>query len=108
MKKLILLVILSLATTAGIGLKRGWFQLTSTGDDKSSNVSVTVDKSKIHDDKQKVIEKTHDLEDKAADLAKKHGAYPQPTQRRRTLLQCAGTACSALRVFAVPSLFSYS
>jgi hypothetical protein len=63
MKRLFVLLVLVAAGVAGLGFYLGWFNLTTetTGDGKSS-VTVTVDKDKIRDDKQKAEEKAKALE----------------------------------------------
>jgi hypothetical protein len=76
MKRLIVLVVLLAAATACLGFYLGWFTFTSemTSDGKQ-NLTVTVDKDKIHDDKEKAKDKVRDAEqkvkDKAADAAQK-------------------------------------
>jgi hypothetical protein len=57
---LFVLVLLAVAIV-GVGLYRGWFQVsTQKGEDKST-VSITMDKNKIKEDEEKVKEKVQDL-----------------------------------------------
>ena len=66
MRFLIKLVVV-LAIVAGVGIYMGWFRV---GSDKSSdkpNLTITVDKDKIKEDKDKAVEKAQDLGHRAAD-----------------------------------------
>lgn len=69
MKKLMFLVVLMIAGLAFVGAKRGWYHVSTEGDDGKSNVTVSVDKDKIREDKAKVVEKVHSAEGKAAEKA---------------------------------------
>ena len=44
-----------------VGFYRGWFHVTSNGAGGNSDVTLTVDKNKIHDDKKAADEKAHDI-----------------------------------------------
>ena len=52
-----MVLVLILAGVAGLGLYRGWFHVTSDRGADKSNVTLTVDKDKVHEDKQKAIDK---------------------------------------------------
>ena len=76
MKRLFVLLVLIAAGVAGLGFYLGWFHLTTeTTNDGKSSVTVTVDKDKIHDDKQKAKDKANeigqDVKDKAAETVNK-------------------------------------
>ncbi|MDB5321423.1 MAG: hypothetical protein JWN40_3054 [Phycisphaerales bacterium] len=63
MKRLFVLLVLVAAGVACLGFYLGWFQLTTeTTSDGKSNITVTVDKDKIHDDKQKAEDKAKSIE----------------------------------------------
>jgi hypothetical protein len=76
-KKLLVLIVLVIALTAAVGLKRGWFQVSSSKGDAAqgndtTSVTVNVDKTKIRDDKDKVVEKVHEAKDKVAAVVDHH------------------------------------
>ena len=52
------------SVVAGVGFYRGWFQLTSGSAANNSNVTLTVDKDKIHQDKNDAQKKLQDLKQK--------------------------------------------
>jgi hypothetical protein len=70
MKKLLVLVILAVAGLAAIGFRRGWFQVTSDGGagDKA-NITLTVDRAKIQQDKEKASNKVQEAKEKVAGMA---------------------------------------
>ena len=59
--RFLLVLVLIAAGVAGVGFYRGWFDLTSDRASEKSNVTLTVDKDKIDQDKQKVSDKAKDL-----------------------------------------------
>jgi hypothetical protein len=76
MKRIVFLLVLVVAVVGCLGFYLGWFHLTTeTTTDGKSNITVTVDKDKIHDDKEKAKDKAkeigHDVKDKAAETANK-------------------------------------
>ena len=76
MKRIVFVLVLLIAVVGGLGFYLGWFTLTTqTTADGKSNVTVTVDKDKIHDDKEKAKDKAkeigHDVKDKAAETVNK-------------------------------------
>jgi len=75
MKRLFIVVVLLAAGVVGLGFYLGWFSLVTQTEGGKSNVTVTVDKDKIHDDKEtakaKAKEAEQKLKDKAADVAQK-------------------------------------
>lgn len=71
MKKILILVVLATAGFAGTGFYRGWFRMTSQGGDKP-NVTVTVDKDKIHDDEKKAAGEVQRSEHKVVESV--HGS----------------------------------
>lgn len=79
MKKLLVLIVLVVGLTGGAGLKRGWFQVSSAKGDAAqgndtTSVTVNVDKTKIRDDKDKVVEKVHEAKDKVAEVVEHHAS----------------------------------
>ena len=68
MKRFTVLVLI-VAAVACLGRYRGWFRLASDNAADKSNVTVTVDKGKIKEDKNKAVQKVQDLGQKAKDKA---------------------------------------
>jgi hypothetical protein len=61
MKRFFVLLVLIGAGVVALGFHRGWFQFTSdTGGDKS-NMTLTVDKGKVQEDKAKLSGKAESL-----------------------------------------------
>jgi len=58
MKRLIVIIAL---VVVGVGYYRGWFHLTSEKTGDKTNVTLTVDKNKMHDDKKAADEKAHEI-----------------------------------------------
>ena len=57
MKRIVFVLVLVVAIVAGVGFYLGWFSLTTqTTADGKSNITVTVDKDKIKEDKDKAAE----------------------------------------------------
>ncbi len=54
-------IVLVLAIVAGVGFYRGWFQVASNNEDANSQITLTVDKDKIQDDREAATEKVEDL-----------------------------------------------
>ena len=71
MRRFLIVLVLIVAGVAALGFYRGWFHLTSDKAADQSNVTLTVDKDKIQQDKQKAQDKVqgHRAEDKAAPAA---------------------------------------
>jgi hypothetical protein len=65
--RFLIVLLLIVAGVVALGFYRGWFQLTSDKAADTSNVTFTVDKEKMQQDKQKAQEKVqgHRAEDKA-------------------------------------------
>jgi len=55
--RIAIVLVLILAGVAGLGLYRGWFHVTSDRDADKSKVTLTVDKDKMQEDKQKAVDK---------------------------------------------------
>jgi hypothetical protein len=58
MRRTIVIIILVVAC---VGYFRGWFHVSSDTTGDKSNVTLTVDKNKIQDDKKAADEKAHDM-----------------------------------------------
>lgn len=58
--------LLVVALIVGLGFYRGWFGLSSDRSDDKSNVTLTVDKDKVHQDAQVAKDKVRGAGDKAA------------------------------------------
>jgi len=69
MVRLLMLIVVLGAVLAGVGFYRGWFHLTSDNAADTSNVTLTVDKDKIQEDKNKAREKMEALEQQVKDKA---------------------------------------
>lgn len=69
MKRLLLVVIVIAAVGFAIGLYMGWFRVASQNADGTSNITLTVDKDKIQQDKDKVVSTVQDLGNQSKDEA---------------------------------------
>jgi hypothetical protein len=58
-------LVLIAACAAGLGLYLGWFHLGTENGTDQTKVTLTVDKDKIEQDKDKAVEKAKDLEQNA-------------------------------------------
>ena len=78
---LFLLVLLALCI-GGVGLYRGWFQVSTNKADDKPSVSISMDKNKIEEDKEKVKDKIqdvgHQVKDKTAEKTSKKDQEVQP------------------------------
>jgi hypothetical protein len=61
MKRLVIVLVLVVAAVVGFGFYQGWFRLSTGGTDGKANISLSVDKEKMEQDKEKAQEKVHDL-----------------------------------------------
>ena len=66
--RFLIVLLLIIAGVVGLGFYRGWFHLTSDTAADKSNVTLTVEKDKMQQDKQKAQDAVqgHRPEDKAA------------------------------------------
>ena len=69
MKRLIIVLVLVVAGFVVLGFTRGWFTVTSATVEDQSNVTVTVDKAKLQQDKETAAAKAHELSQQAKDKA---------------------------------------
>jgi len=51
MARMLLVLVLIVAVVAGLGFYMGWFHFSSSSDDNSARVTVSVDKGQIQEDK---------------------------------------------------------
>jgi hypothetical protein len=63
--KIVLILVLIVAGIIGMGFYRGWFTVSSDSQGDTRNITVSVDKEKIREDKDKAVEKVQDLEQRA-------------------------------------------
>jgi len=63
--KIVFILVLIVAVFIGVGFYRGWFTVSSDSQGSTPNITVSVDKDKIREDKDKAVEKVHDLEQQA-------------------------------------------
>jgi hypothetical protein len=82
MRGFLFLLVLLAVGIVGVGLYRGWFQVSTNKADDKSTVSVTMDKTKIKEDEEKVKEKVQDLghsvKDKTAERTSQKDHDSQP------------------------------
>lgn len=78
--RFLIVLVLIVAGVAGLGFYRGWFDLTSDRGTDKSNVTLTVDRDKMKEDKQKAVDKVQDLGHQAKDRAE---AAVQPATNQR-------------------------
>ena len=69
MKGFLFVLVLIVAGVAALGLYRGWFHLGSDSAADKVNVTLTVDKDKFKEDKDKAVEKVQDVGHQAKDKA---------------------------------------
>jgi hypothetical protein len=65
MKNFVIGLALIVAGVVGLGFYRGWIHFTSDKVADKPSVTVTVDKGKIHDDKDKAVNAAQTAKDKA-------------------------------------------
>ena len=65
MRTLMFVAILLLVGIAGVGYWRGWFVFSTNGTDQTPSATITVDKSKFHEDEQMATDDVQGLEQKA-------------------------------------------
>jgi hypothetical protein len=61
MKRFLIGLVLVAVCVAGVGLYRGWFQVTSQAADDQRNVTFSADSNKIKEDEKKVVKEVKDL-----------------------------------------------
>ena len=69
MRGFLILIVLIVAGVAGLGFYRGWFHVASDSAADKANVTLTVDKDKIEQDKNKAVDKVQDLGHQAKEKA---------------------------------------
>ncbi len=57
MRTLLVIAVLLLVGIAGVGFYQGWFRVSTEGTDQQPSTTLTVDKDKIHEDKELVKDK---------------------------------------------------
>jgi hypothetical protein len=62
MKRFLIGLVLVGVCVAGVGLYRGWFQVTSEAANDQRNVTFSADATKIKEDEKKVVQKVKGLE----------------------------------------------
>jgi preprotein translocase subunit SecF len=70
MKPLLIVFVLVVVAVVGLGFYLGWFSVASDGADGKGHITLTVDKEKIQEDKEKTMDKVHDLGHQGKDKAK--------------------------------------
>jgi hypothetical protein len=67
MKRLLIVLVLVGAGIVGLGFYRGWFHIRSEKTDDKSDVTLSVDKDKIQEDRKTVVSEVHDLKNRIQD-----------------------------------------
>ena len=67
MKSIIFALVLIAAGVVGLGYYMGWIQFSSGSSDNKANITLSVNKDKIQEDKDKAVDKVHDLGQHAKD-----------------------------------------
>jgi len=67
MKNLLIVFVLVVAGVGGLGYYLGWFHFTSESTSGESHIGVTVDKDKVKDAENKMLEKAKSLEHQLKD-----------------------------------------
>jgi hypothetical protein len=67
MVRILFVIVLILAIVAGIGYYRGWLHVSSNSDNNNTQVTVSVDKDRMQEDKDKAVNKVEDLGQQAKD-----------------------------------------
>ena len=61
MKALLIVAVLLLVGIAGFGFYQGWFRVSTEGMNQQPSATFTVDKDKIHADKEAAMEEVQEL-----------------------------------------------
>jgi hypothetical protein len=75
----LVLLFLIVAGIAGLGYYRGWFDFSSDSNNNKPNITMSVDKDKIREDKDKTVEEVQSLGQHAKD---KVAVAPQATTQK--------------------------
>jgi predicted negative regulator of RcsB-dependent stress response len=67
MKGLFVVIVVILAVVLAVGLYMGWFEFSSKSTEGKSNITLTVDKDKIQQDKDQAMAAVQDLSQQARD-----------------------------------------
>ena len=79
MRHLVGVAVLLLAVMVGVGLYRGWFQLSTNNAGEKTSATITVDKGKIHADEKKAKEEMHGFAQEAKEkTGERSGKVPEP------------------------------
>jgi hypothetical protein len=76
-KRLLVLVVIILACGVVLGFYRGWFNLSTDGSDRKTDVTITVDREKIHGDEERVKKSVHELGHTTTGKSDKDSAPPE-------------------------------
>jgi len=67
MARILFTLVLIVAVVAGLGFYMGWFHVSSSSDGGSAQITVSMDKDQIQEDKDKAVDKVQDLGQQAKD-----------------------------------------
>jgi hypothetical protein len=76
-KHLLVLVVIIVACAAALGFYRGWFNLSTDGSDHTADVTISVDRDKIHGDEERVKNSVHELGRKPTEKSDKDSTPPE-------------------------------
>jgi hypothetical protein len=69
MKGAIFILVLVVAGVVGLGFYMDWFHLSSGSDDNKASISLSVDRGKVQEDKDKAVKKVQDVGQEVKDKA---------------------------------------
>ena len=67
MTRMLGVFVLIVTVVVGLGFYMGWFHFSSGSDGKNTHVTMSVDKGRIQEDKDKAVDKVKGLEQRAKD-----------------------------------------
>jgi hypothetical protein len=70
MGRFLAVVAILLAAVGCLGFYLGWFHLSTDRSDQKTNITITVDKEKIKEDKEKAVEKVEGVGEKVKEKVK--------------------------------------
>jgi Na+/H+ antiporter NhaB len=62
MNRLLRLIVIAVIVILAVGFYRGWFQFSADTQEQRTGITVTLDKKKVEEDKEKAIESFKGLE----------------------------------------------
>ena len=82
MRHLVGVAVLVVVVMVGLGLYRGWFQLSTNNAGEKPSATITVDKGKIHADEKKAKEEMHGFGQEAKEkIGDRTGKVNEPARQ---------------------------